>query len=315
MKIREKSTLLFGALTIGLVLLLSACDQTVTGNTASNLTPLQVLQKSADAMSNLQSSHVDVTGTDSVHIGGLSLTPTPTQAQGTPTVAQGGDITVQLTGKGDQAGADKQQMDVTATTLNQPTNLSEIVLGDKVYVKNPQGKWYVLNKSDYQGMFANATNPFSGINIDQKTLLGVIQHVKINDHGADKLNGVSLRHITASLDKTALKELLTKDPQIVSTIGQQNINTLLDSTKALDSSVDVWIDENQFYVHRTELKINLTADTDTTQQGGGKLTVVTKFDNIIDLSNFNKPVTIVAPADATPTTNPSDIFGGAIAAQ
>jgi hypothetical protein len=33
------------------------------------------------------------------------------------------------------------------------------------------------------------------------------------------------------------------------------------------------------------------------------------FDSIVDLSNFNQPVTITLPVNAIPTDNPFNIFG------
>ncbi len=90
--------------------------------------------------------------------------------------------------------------------------------------------------------------------------------------------------------------------------GQQDVDTLLNNTKKFLTTVDVWIDEQQFYVHRTQLKLNLDADTSTTGNGPPS-SMATTLDTTIDLSNFNAPVTINPPANATPTTNPAAIFG------
>ena len=52
-----------------LLLLISACSQPITGpmsGTGSSLTPLQVLQKSANAMQQLKSAHVEMQSADSL---------------------------------------------------------------------------------------------------------------------------------------------------------------------------------------------------------------------------------------------------------
>jgi len=281
----------------------SACSSTVT-TPASSLTPLQVLQKSADVMKRLKSAHVEIQNTVVQTSGTTSATPTT--ATGTPTA----NITVKLTGSGDAALPDQEQLKLT---INQGTTLSEILKGEKVYVQNAQGKWYVLDKTSLQGAVGNT---FSGFNIDQNTLIGLIQHAKITDYGTQQLNGQNLRHITADLDKTALSQLLKDNPQLSGGISQQNIDTVLNKTKSFQSIVDVWIDETQFYVHRTEFKLSLDADTSSisgtpTVAGTVPTNVTTNQDSIIDLSKFNVPVTITPPTNATPTNDPTVILSGA----
>lgn len=286
-------------LMVAIVLSITACSQTVTGPTTgggNSLTPLQVLQKSADAMQQLKSSHIDLQSNTSLQ---TTDTATPSVGQGTPTPS---NVTINITGTGDQALPDQEQL-----TLNvgQAAKVAEIVQNDKIYVQNPQGQWFVLNKSDFQGSIAN---PFSGVDLDQNSLLGLIQNTKITDHGDENLNGQSLRHITADLDKTALRQMLDNNPELRGILGQQNLDAMMNNLKSFKSSIDVWIDETQFYVHRTELKLNLVANT-STSEGAAPSTATTNLDTIIDLSKFNQPVTITPPANATPTNNPGAIFG------
>jgi hypothetical protein len=293
MNARGRSSILF-VLLISTVLLISACSQTTSGTTTSNLSPADVLQKSADAMKQLKSSHVEIKSNSNVQTSGGSTTP----SNGTP-VASNSNIV--LTASGDQALPNSEQLNVNINTVK----LTEILQGDKIYVQNSQGQWYVLNKSDFENA---STNPFSGISFDQNTLIGALEHIKLDDHATETLNGKSLRHLTATLDKEAVKEILTQNPQLKSAFGQQDVNTLLNNTKKFLSTVDVWIDEQQFYVHRTQLKLNLDADTSTVGNGAPS-SVATTLDTTIDLSNFNAPVTINPPANATPTNNPAIIFG------
>lgn len=297
MTLRKHYAILF-PLMVAIALSIAACSQTVVGPTpgSSSLTPLQVLQKSADAMKQLKSSHIDLQSNTSLQ---TTDTATPSTGPGTPTPS---NITINITGTGDEALPDQEQL-----TLNvgQAAKVAEIVQNDKIYVQNPQGQWFVLNKSDFQG---SVSNPFSGVTLDQNALLGLVQHTKITDHGTETLNGQSLRHITADLDQVALRQLLTDNPQLQGALGQQNLDAVMNNLKSFQSSIDVWIDETQFYVHRTELKLNLVANT-SLSEGAAPSTATTNLDTIIDLSKFNQPVTITPPTNATPTTNPGAIFG------
>ena len=278
---------------VGIVMLISACSQPIStgSNSSSSLSVGQVLQKSANAMKQLKSSHIDLQSTTNVQTKGASATTGTSQ-----------NVNVQVKGNGDQQLPDQEQLNLT---LDNTTNVAEILQGSKVYVKNNQGKWYVLDKTTLQN---SVGNPFSGFTIDQNSLLGLLQDIKLTDHGTESLNGVSLRHITAQLDKTALKQLLNSDPQLKNTFGSQNIDTVLDNTKTFLSTADVWIDETNFYVHRSELKVNLAADTSAVGNSA-PASVKTALDLIVDLSKFNDPVTITPPTNATPTNNPAAVLG------
>jgi len=278
---------------VGIIMLISACSQPIStgSNSSSSLSVGQVLQKSANAMKQLKSSHVNLQSTTNIQTRGASATTGTSQ-----------NVNILVKGDGDQQLPDQEQLNLT---LDNTTNVAEILQGNKVYVKNNQGKWYVLDKAALQNTVGN---PFSGFTIDQNSLLGLLQDIKLTDHGTESLNGVSLRHITAQLDKTALQQLLNSDPQLKNTFGQQNIDTLLNNTKTFLSTADVWIDETDFYVHRSELKVNLAADTSTVGNGV-PAAVKTALDLIVDLSKFNDPVTITPPTNATPTDNPAAVLG------
>jgi hypothetical protein len=280
-----------------LVLLISACSSTGTSGSSSNLTALQVLQNSATAMQKLKSSHIDFNLTGSAN---ASATPTSS------TSPSGTSFSVK--GSGDEALPSQESLHITTM---QGTNLAEIVLGNKVYIQNAQGQWYVLDKSSLQGITGN---PFSGIDTSNiNDILALAQHAKITDHGDQNLNGQSLRHITIALDKQGLQQLLTQNGQLASVIGQQAVNTIINGTQGFNSTLDIWIDETQFYVHRTELKLNVSANLSAaTATTGGNVpaNVSTTIDSIVDLSKFNETVNITAPANAIPTTNPVSIFTG-----
>ncbi len=289
---------------IALTLFISACDASIgggSGSGSSNLTTLQVVQKSTDAMKTLKSSHVDLQSKYVVQTNAATgATPVSGATPGSSGTPQAGSATVK--GSGDQALPDEMQMNLT---INQGTTVSEILQGDNVYIKGTDGTWYVINKSSIQGALGNA---FSNFSLNTNDLLGILAHTQINDHGDQTLNGQSLRHITATLDRDALKQLLQNNPQLASQFGQQNIDTVVNDLKSFTSTVDVWIDETNFYVHRTELKLNLLADTSQVGNGAPN-NVTTNSDIIVDLSDFNKTVTITPPTNATPITDPATVLG------
>ncbi len=303
---------------VSVLVLLSACSPATSGSGGSNLTVLQLLQNSSSAMSKLNSAHIDlkISGSGQAVTNNTTTTPTtitPT-ASSTPTVNQ---VSFNLTGTGDEALPSEEAMQfmVSQTATNTTNHLAQIVQGDKVYIQNTKGQWYVLDKSVLKGY---VDNPFSGIQSPDLTeLIGLLEHTQITDNGVQSLNGQSLRHITIALDKTALKQFLSNNQQLIDILGQQNLNKIIDNTKTFSSSVDLWIDETTYYVHRTELKFNLSADTSSLGQYVTPVTsaalvpsnVTTNLDSIVDLSNFNAPVTITPPANAIPTSDPTTVFG------
>ncbi len=301
MKKYKAYSIFMGIALAAVLLIVSACS--APGGTGSNgnssLTVMQVLQNSANTMQKLKSVHFDTTTNGSF------------QGTSSSSASSPGATTVNLKGSGDELLPDQQQGHIT---LNNMINLAEVVTTDKVYVQNTQGKWYVLDKSLFKGQTGNL---FNGSNVfNMNDLLPMLQHVQLTDHGDQSLNGQNLRHITAALDKNALQQILASNSQLNSTLGQQNISKILSSTKSFKSTLDVWIDETNFYLHRTELKVNADADLSSlsTPNANGKNTLPSSatvaLDSIVDLSKFNQPVTITPPANATPTDNPSVVFGG-----
>jgi hypothetical protein len=278
------------------VLLVSACQSTTTNTgTKSSLTPIQIIQKSTDAMKNLKSSHIEVKST--TNVAAATTSSQTTSANVTTSVS------------GDQQGKD-QKLNLTTNIMTQSIKLAEVVKGNNLYIQNQQGKWYVLNSSQMSSQYSNL---FSGVTIDQNSLLGVLQDIKLVDHNDENVNGTSLRHLTATLDKNALTQLLQQDPQLKSSLGQQSIDTVINSTKEISAVVDVWIDETNYYVHQTEFKLKIVTDTanvsKSTPSASTPSAATTTLDSTINLSKFNTPVTITAPSNATPTTNPGTIFG------
>jgi LppX_LprAFG lipoprotein len=294
MKSIKHYPLLFLGLALAMMVM-SACGSTGS-STTSNLTPLQVIQNSANTMKNVKTVHDALNAT--IQASGVGLGTSGTQ---TPT-----NVGVTLKGSGDQSIPDKQQkMNLTLNLGSTTTQVSEIVTNNTAYIQLGQGQWYSIDENtlEQSGSNANVGSLFSGMTLDENSLLGIIENVKITDHGDQNLNGQSLRHITADMDKAAFEQLVAANPQLKSEFGSQDLTSTLNNVKNFNASIDVYIDESQFYVHRTELKVSFAAASNGT-------TANTSIDFIIDLSNFNNPVTITAPANATPITNPSQLLGG-----
>ncbi|GHO44276.1 DUF6612 family protein [Ktedonospora formicarum] len=282
-----------------LLLLLSACSQSANGTGSKNTTPLDVIQKSATAMKGLKSSHLKLQLTNDVKVPPITTGETTTTAQ---------NVSMQVNGEGDQAGTDNVKVQYTASTNNQNFPQQQIVKDDQVYFQK-DGKWYVISKSDLQKEGSKLPMP-SNISLDQNSLLSLIQNSKITDYGTQSLNGEQLRHLGATLDKEALRQLIKQNPQLATYFGvnQQDVDKVIDGTKSVKATLDVWIDETNYYVHRTQLKVNLVADGKLFSKTATQDFTV-NLDSILDLSKFNDPVTIEAPANATRVTSLEQLFG------
>ncbi len=337
-------------LLVAVLLLMSACTSPVIGSGGSSLTVAQVLQNSSNAMKQLKSVHfslevasnvqtiIPATSTGTSATPAVAATPTATSATpsataatptavaatatvvpATPTAAPTtlGQVSISITGSGDDNLPNQQSLQITVgqSVTGQHTSLSEVLLGNQVYIQSPKGQWYVVDKSVLERLIGN---PFSGINVDPTALLSLIQNATLTDNGTESLNGQNLRHISASLSQAALKLVLSSSPQLSKLVGQQNIASGLDRAKAFQASLDFWIDETNFYVHRTELKFTLvegvsslvgTPGTTATPTAALPASLTTSFDSVIDLSKFNQLVTITPPANALPTDNPISVLG------
>jgi hypothetical protein len=273
-------------LLLGLVLammIMSACSQ---GGTTSSLSALQVLQNSANTMKNLKTSHVDLNAKSQVsgiNAGGFNMP---------------GNVDVTLKGSGDQSVPDNaQKLNLTLNLNSFSTPVSEVVTDNKVYIQTPDGQWYSFDKATFGGVDCGLDSVLSDTTIDMNSLLALLTgHVKITDHGVENLQGQSLRHLTADVDKDALKQLVSDNPKLKCNIGSQD----LDSVTKFNSTVDLFIDEQQFYVHRSELRMNVSTNNN------GQ-TTSNSSDLTLDLSKFNQPVTITAPANATPLNDPKQL--------
>jgi len=294
---------------VAILLLMSACSFPGTG---SSLTAAQVLQNSTNAMKHLKSVHLDMKITGSIQTG-LAATPTasnPTPSQTAFTLTVSGDEMLQ----GQQPSV---KLTLIESILGQNTTFSEILLGGKAYFQNSKGQWYVLDKSVFNG---SSLNPFANLNTDAGSFLSLVQNATITDHGTEALNGQNLRHISATLGKESLSQLLSKNAQLSKLFSSVNLKNLLNDIKLNQASVDVWVDEATSYVHHIDEKLNLsinlsalisslgTPTASATPPAGLPSSITAGYDATIDFSKFDQPVTITAPANAIPTDNPINNF-------
>jgi hypothetical protein len=302
--ITKKQGFLFSVLAILLLLCISACNSTAANGTQG---PLQVLQNSFNAMKQLKAVHVNIQLATTIDMSGSS-NPSSTSSTSHP-------LTVNVAANGDEVSPDKASIHLS---MGQSFNLSEITLGKQIYIQNLQGQWYVLDASKFKDARGN---PFSITNTaNYNNLLAVAQKATYTDHGMQSLHGVSLRHITVTFGKDALKDLINASGSMSSLSGvdKQKLTTLLNDIKLEAATLDVWIDEATSYVHHMELKFTMDVHTSslvptpTSKSSSFTLPadIKTSVDTIIDYSKFNESITISPPANAIPTNNPTSIFGG-----
>jgi hypothetical protein len=300
----KRSYILSLLLALSLFLLAACTGPADTGQQKSSLTLSEVLQKSVTAMQQLKTAHLDVQSSNSVQVNNANSNTSITNGQPT-TSATPTNLAANIKGTGDISLPDQEQLKLTITQGTENTNVAQVMQGNKIYVQNSTGQWFVLDKSQYQGLLGN---PFAGVQFDQSSLLGIIQNATITDHGLQTLNGKQLRHMTAEMDQNAVAKLFQNNPQLKSFLGLSLGDDILKRTKSFKATFDAWIDETTFYINRTEVKLNMTVDT-TGAEGSAPSSTTASLDTVVDLSKFNEPVTITAPANATQTINPGSIFG------
>ncbi len=261
---------------LALLFVLAACS--VPGLASTPPTPAQTLQNSAQAMSKLSSVHIDLQA-------GLSLQSS----------SSNGGMTFNLTGHGDAAQSGDASVQIS---LGSNPLLAVISKGQTVYVQFKNGTWYSATKDQIKNTAQNFFSQSLATRLEQ--IMTLAQNAKLTDHGQESLNGTSLDHITAVLDQQTLQALNSQLSGLIP-VGNQN-----GQNQISQASLDLWIDQSTSYVHQAIL--NLTAQVNaqalqhltgqSTGSTSGTLPVTVKAQ--INLSNFNQPVNIQAPANSTP---------------
>ncbi|HVB72461.1 MAG TPA: hypothetical protein VNE38_02800 [Ktedonobacteraceae bacterium] len=291
-------------LLIAMMLFVSACG-------GSSQTAGQLILNSSTAMKQIKAVHVAMTATINLAVSG---TPGSSSTASTP-----GNVNATASVNGDEVLPDQSSFKLTTSGIGKLA-FAEITKGNQLYFQNAQGQWYVIDKSKLSGTNNSSSTLLSNASIpDFNKLLDLVQKdAQITDHGDQTLNGVSLRHITVTLDKNGLAQLIENTGQLkgLTGVSQQSLNDMLNSVSNFSASLDFWFDESTSYLHRFEIKLNMalnlnkfaTPTANSTTPSGFSL----KADIVLDLSKFNDPsIKITAPTNAIQTDNPGVIFGGA----
>ncbi|MBX5450041.1 DUF6612 family protein [Thermogemmatispora sp.] len=312
MLIRRLSISALLASLLGLMLLLSACGSASSSgstNTQSTLTTGQVLQKAITSMQHLKTVHMDLALTENLQVQGQGTATPSSQSSTTPS-----NLALSAQGSGDDIFPDQGtfQLKLSVPGLGTDLQVKEILKDGKVYLQSKQGQWYVLDASSLSGSsnFLGVTN-----NEQYSRLLSLAQKAQLSDHGDQMLHGQSLRHISVAFGKDVLKDLLSSFGQLPSGLSQSDLQQIEQVITPRQANLDLWIDEQNFYVHELNLKMNVDIDlnkllaTTPTPSASGLSGVFSVQNNTtVDYSKFNQPVTINTPANATPTTNPLVVF-------
>ncbi len=302
---RKKYTLSGLLIMVAVLLLMSACG-------TSSVTAGQLLTNSANAMKQIKSLHLDMTANMSFSISG--------QPSSSSTSSIPGNMSITVKASGDEVVPDQNSLKLTTSGIGNFT-FAEIAKGNQIYLQNAQGQWYVMNKSALLGSTNPLSNLLSSASVpDFNKLLNLVQKdVTVTDHGDETLNGTSLRHITVTLNKNGLVQLIENTDQFKGLTGanKQNATNILNSVSNFGGTLDFWFDESTSYIHRFELKLNMAMDpskfssptpASTTGTPSG---ISIKADIVVDLSRFNdSSIKITAPTNAIQTNNPGVIFGG-----
>jgi hypothetical protein len=231
-------------------------------------TPQKLLADSQSAMNNLSSEHL--------------MMAMSVKAQGGNT----GSVSMNMTYEGDAKKPQhqlslKNTVDLQIATMEQKQNLAEIVDGDKLYVQNKLGKWFVIENG--------ATSATSAVDNDKFYQLAM--QGKMTDKGHVTMDGVQVRHITVVIDNTtsnSLSSLFGSASNLANGAGIKNV------------TLDFWIDENTNYMHKMTMSFMMTISSSGT-------TVPMDASVQMSMSNFNHPVTITIPANAIPATSLSQV--------
>jgi hypothetical protein len=202
-------------------------------------------------------------------------------------------ITYTVTGQGDAATPDKVQVSLSAGS----PLLSLVSSGQEVYVQSKGGPWYSVDKSNIKDAEQNFFSQSLATRLGQ--IMGALQNAQLTDHGQETVDGASLDHITATLDAQTLKTLSSDLNGLAPANDQSQLNQI---TKAV---LDVWVDTTTSYVHVAKFDIITQVDASALEHFSGQSLNATgalpiEMKAQVTFSNFNQPVTIQPPANATP---------------
>lgn len=279
------------------MLMLGGCGNAMQQGNSSRQHSLQLLQNTRAVMKKLTTVHFNVSNNFTIKFGSP------------PT---GLSSTILTTTNGVEKDPAQIQLEATVnfsengrSTPNNSAPVRNIQLAGKHYSNIASTQtWYVVNTDIYAGMKFYILD----VTAEMRSLLALASQGQIEDKGYQTINGAKLHHLSVTINKAHLLDLSQAINNAAPGYGPDK--TFFEKRlKNPKGSIEFWIDEVSGYPYRTETKMTyqLTigngseslvppTTTPTTAKDTGNISM----ENIINLDKFNQPVTIKAPAGATP---------------
>ncbi len=284
-----------------LLLLLSALVLSACGAQGAPVPadPVEAVKLIADKQADIKTQHLDVTLDLGLKLDGFSSEDASTQQamvlfknfKANLTLA--GDVD---TTKNDLALKGAADLGPLTAFLSQGADKVEFELvkvGDKMYVKGPDGAW---NESDVSA--ADTSKPDANSQISAKQLSELLKKAsKAEKLGDEKIDNVDSYHYKVTLDPMTLLTEAAKLAQTSGAAAEPIDQAQLDEAKKFlkDSVVivEVWVGKTDLFIRQQKIVFQISI-TDIPDQAGAKADV--DFSITAKTSKINEPVTITAPA-------------------
>ena len=284
-----------------LLLLLSALVLSACGAQGAPVPadPVEAVKLIADKQAEIKTQHLDLTLDLGLKLEGFSSEDASTQQamvlfknfKANLTLA--GDVD---TTKNDLALKGAADLGPLTAFLSQGADKVEfelVKLGDKMYVKGPDGAW---NESDVSA--ADTSKPDANSQISAKQLSELLKKAsKAEKLGDEKIDNVDSYHYKVTLDPMTLLTEAAKLAQTSGAAAEPIDQAQLDEAKKFlkDSVVivEVWVGKTDLFIRQQKIVFQISI-TDIPDQAGAKADV--DFSITAKTSKINEPVTITAPA-------------------
>ena len=283
-----------------LLLLLSALVLSACGAQGAPVPadPVEAVKLIADKQAEIKTQHLDLTLDLGLKLDGFSSEDASTQQamvlfknfKANLTLA--GDVD---TTKNDLALKGAADLGPLTAFLSQGADKVEfelVKLGDKMYVKGPDGEW---NESDVSA--ADTSKPDANSQISAKQLSELLKKAsKAEKLGDEKIDNVDSYHYKVTLDPMTLLTEAAKLAQTSGAAAEPIDQAQLDEAKKFlkDSVVivEVWVGKTDLFIRQQKIVFQISI-TDIPDQAGAKADV--DFSITAKTSKINEPVTITAP--------------------
>jgi hypothetical protein len=283
------------------VLVLSACG---TPGAPVPADPVEAVKAIADKQAEIKTQHLDLSLDLALKLDGLSSTDASAQQAAAmfknfkANLTLAGDVD---TTKNDVALKGSADLGPLTAFLSQGADKLEfelVKLGDKLYVKGPDGKW---NDTDIKPS-ADASKPDASPQISAQQLTDLLKKATKAEKLADeKIDNVDSYHYMVTLDPVTM---LTEIATLAQSSGAESIpQAQLDEAKKFlkDSAitVEVWVGKQDLFIRQQKIVFTISI-TEIPDQPGAKADV--NLGLTMKTSKINEPVTIAAPVITTPAT-------------